>query len=227
MRREPGKHERHRLALGDRERRVGAEVASLEVDRGVEGNGIGACDADERAIEVAHPGDRRAVVEADRELHLHVDSPPNAVDEADDVRSVLPRWHEVDQSDHARVGLELRLEDERVPAIPAPTRTELARGLDPPLAVLRRPDESREARAGVEPGETEPVDAAVTAYERRALEVADEPVVLDEGHQVSSRSDEVPRNRFPAARENAARYSSAAGSSRVAVYVSRMSRSRS
>jgi hypothetical protein len=42
-------------------------------------------------------------------------------------------------------------------------------------------EQGREARAGVEAGSAEPVDAAVVADERRGLRVADERVALDRG----------------------------------------------
>src|ERR687886_168984 len=54
---------------------------------------------------------------------------------------------------------------------------------EPPAAVLRRPEQGGEARAGVEAGEAEPVDGAPAADQCRRLEVADESVILDVGHR--------------------------------------------
>ena len=117
--------------------------------------------------------------------------------------------------------LELGLQHERVAAVAAPGRVELALRLDRPVPVLGVAEQRREDRSRVEARQAEPVDAAVAADERGGLEIADQSVVLDAGHySPSSRNDAKRRKRFSAARLKASRYSSAVVSSSVPAYVS-------
>ena len=182
---------------------------------------------------VAHPGHDRPVVEADDELHRHLDAPAHALDDADEVGLRLAGRHEVDEAHGAVVGLEFRLEDERVAAVLSSCRAELARGLDRPVAVLRVAEERGEQRSRVEARQAEPVDRAVAADERGGLQIADEPVVLDR-RAIDRRflKEVTPETRPPEAlpRSSVERRPvlvSSALSSSVAAYVSRMSWSRS
>ena len=54
----------------------------------------------------------------------------------------------------------------------------LVAGGDQPAAVVLVAQEGRETGVGVEPRETQPVDRAGTAHERRRVRVADEGVLL-------------------------------------------------
>ena len=199
------------------------EVAPDELDRSPKSDEIGPCDRHEDPVDVPDPRDDRPVVEPEDELHLHLDLPADALDDPNDVGLRLPRRHEVDEPHHALVRLEHRLEDERVAAIAPTCAAEIAVRLNRPVAVLLRADERCEARARVEAGKAEPLDAAVTVDEGGALQVAEERIVLDQRHQSSSRKLVYRRNRFAAARLNAFRYSSAGGPSSVDAYVSRRS----
>ena len=187
---EPAKDEGHAVALGDGERRHRAQVAALVLDGSAQEHRVGAGDGEERPVERAHPGHDRAVVEAEHELHPHLDASADALDDAHEVGLRLARRHEVDEPHGTVVRLELGLEDERVAAVLAARRAELARRLDRPVAVLRVAEQRGEERARVEARQAQPVDGAVTADERGRLQVADEPVVLDERHyRSSSRND--------------------------------------
>ena len=139
-------------------------------------------DADEDLLEVAHPGDDRAVVEADRELHPHLHASTNAFHDPNEVGSRLSRGHEVDDSYEAGVRLEIALEDEGVAAVSAAGRAEVALGLDRPVPVFALPEQRSEDRARVEARHAQPVDAAAAAHERCRLEISDQTVVLDERH---------------------------------------------
>ena len=188
--REPAKDEGDAVAFRDGERRHGAQVPALVLDRRAQEHGVGAGDREERSVERAHPGHDRAVVEAEDELHPHLDASADSFDDPHEIGLRLARRHEVDEPHGAVVGLELGLEDERVAAVLAARRAELAGGLDRPVAVLRVAEQCGEERARVEARQAQPVDGAVTAHERGGLEVADEPVVLDECHyRSSSRND--------------------------------------
>ena len=185
VRGEPPQDERHTLTLRDRERRYRPEILALVLDRRTQEHRIRAGDRDERPVEIAHPRHDRAVVEADHELHPHLDATANPFDDPHEIRLRLARRHEVDEANRSAVGLELGLEDEGVVAIPAARRTELARRLNRPVSVLGAAEKRGEERSGVEAGKAEPVDRTVSADEGRRLEVADQPVVLDERHYCS------------------------------------------
>ena len=77
--------------------------------------------------------------------------------------------------------------------------------------MLGRAEKRGEARTRVEAGEAEPVDRAAALDERRRLQVADQRVVLDPGHQRFPISRPSGGQRFCTARLNAASYSSAVG----------------
>ena len=184
---------------------------------------VRACDADQRALDVSNPWDDRAVVEAQRELHTHRHGAANALDDTDNGGIGVSRRHEVDEPNRTVRCLERGLEHEGVALVAASGRVEVAFGLDRPVPVLGIAEESREDRTRVEPGDAQPVDFAVTAHQRCRLQVPDEPVILDERHQSSSRKVAYGRKRFDAARLNVRRYSFAMRSSSDEAYVSRTS----
>ena len=194
----PRQHERHAVARADVELGHGVEVPAFELDRRREEEGVRACDCEQPVLAPADPGDDRAVVEPDGQAHPHRHASGDALDDADDVGRLAPRRHEVDQADRAVLGVELRLEDERVVPVGPARRRDRGCGGERPPTVLLVAEERREAGAGVEAREAEPVDAAVTRDERRRLEVADEAVVLDPlGHDgtLSRAVEDNPRVR--------------------------------
>src|SRR4029077_13514894 len=98
-------------------------------------------------------------------------------------------------------GLVHRLEDQRVVPV-APRRSDRRRGgRAQPASVLFPGEDGGEARARVEAREATPVDRAGAADQRDGLQVADQPVVLDQRHPVvlherrvsESRSKMMPR----------------------------------
>ena len=74
---------------------------------------------------------------------------------------------------------------ERVLAVTALDRLDLAVRREQPAAVLIVAEQRGEAGARVEAREAEPVDRAVPPDERRGLQVADQAVVLDPHHSAS------------------------------------------
>src|SRR5438132_694834 len=74
--------------------------------------------------------------------------------------------------------LVLRLQHERVRAVATPRPEAPGRRQEPPPARLVT-EEGREARSGVEPRETEPIDRSVATHQRRGVRVADHRVVLE------------------------------------------------
>src|SRR5262249_9114434 len=92
--------------------------------------------------------------------------------------------HEVDQDDRtAAVGSgELGFENERVAPIPARAphvRLRTCGCRDPPMAVVRTPQQRRKTCLRVEAGPAQPVDGAVLGDERGRLAVTDQRIVLD------------------------------------------------
>src|SRR6185437_14382351 len=122
---------------------------------------------------------------------------------------------EVVHAHGALVVLPDRLEHESLPTVAARRRTAGGRR-EQPAAVVGVAEQRREAGAGVEAWEAQPVDRAAPLDERGGLQVADEGVVFYTSH----------RHRFFAVRSNVDSYSSTASPSSVCAKRSRMSASR-
>src|SRR4029079_13125616 len=176
---EPREDERDPLALVDRELRDRAQVLAARLGWRAEAERIRPGERNPRVLLVralAHPGDDAPVVEPDRQLRAKVDAALDALDDADDVRLLAARWHEVEHArDRAALRLPGRLEDERVVEVAAGARRGRGRG-EQPAAAVRAAEQRGEAGAGVEAGEAEPVDGAASVDERRGLEVAEQRV---------------------------------------------------
>ena len=182
MRRKPGEHERHAVAGRDGEVRDRAHVLAVGLDWRAKAETIRPRDRDERVVDAPDPRDDPAEVEPDHELGAHLDLAGEAFDDADDVGRAPARRHEVDHADAPAGELVHRLEDERVVAV-APRRPHRRSGRrEQPASVILGAEEGGEAGARVEAREATPVDGAVAADERHRLEVADQPVVLDQRH---------------------------------------------
>src|SRR5262249_42158653 len=96
-----------------------------------------------------------------------------------------------------------------------------------PTTGVRPAQQRGEAGSGVEAWEAEPVDRAAALDERRRLQVAQERVVLDQGHQRFSISRPSSGQRLRTARLKESSYVPAASSSSVRAKRSRMSASAS
>ena len=91
--------------------------------------------------------------------------------------------HQVDDLDHAGLGLPPGDEHERVVLVGARRAAGRADRGEPPVPVVVVAEQCAERRRRVEARQAEPVDAAVGADERAGVAVADEGVVLDrQGH---------------------------------------------
>ena len=73
---------------GDRELPDRRHVLPLHLGRRAEAEPVRAGDRDQRVVVTLHPRDDVAVVEADHELRSHRHRPVDALDDADDVRSL-------------------------------------------------------------------------------------------------------------------------------------------
>jgi hypothetical protein len=87
------------------------------------------------------------MVEARSELHLHAHLAADAYDQAHNVGRSAARRHEVDESDRARGGVEIRFEHERVAAVPAPGGPNVLDRGDQPAAVPSPPNRAAKGAA--------------------------------------------------------------------------------
>jgi hypothetical protein len=115
VRRRIGQREGHGLAGGDDEVALDTIVRHAHRCGAAQHHLIGAGDDAQRVVFLpVDPWDARTVAEADSELHVHGDAAALAHDHAHKVGMAAARRHEVDHLRYTLVGLEPRLEDQRV-----------------------------------------------------------------------------------------------------------------
>ncbi len=178
----PDQREGKTLALGDGEVGDRPQVLPLRLDAVPQGDGVGPGREPGQPLVAGDPGHDLAVVEAHRQLHVHVDRAADALDGADQVGVVVPDGHAVGDAHRPARRVELGLEHERIRPVPA-TRGEdgtLAAGRrELPVAVGLVTEEPSEAGGGVEVRQAHPVDRSVDADEGGGVQVADDGVILD------------------------------------------------
>ena len=179
VRRKPCENERDAVTGFHREVGDRVEVLADEPDRCREDERVRPRDGNQPVLGPPDPRHDRAVVEADRQVHIDRDASFDALDDSDDVRRLAARRHEVDQANRPVGRVELGLEDHRGTPVPPPGVCDLRLGAERPVAVLRVAEQLCEARPRVETGEARPVDRPVSRDERGRLQVADQAVVLD------------------------------------------------
>ncbi len=183
VRRMPRELERDGVTFAHRELGDGREVLAVNLDRSTQSQAVRPPDGAPLAVDLAYPRNDEPVVEADDELHLHRDPTSPSLDQADDVELIVSRRHAVDDRDLAVIGGVDGLEDQRAGAVPAFDTTRRSRRCEQPPAVSRCPEQTGEARRGVEARERQPVDRSVASDQRRRLQIGQERVVGDRtGH---------------------------------------------
>src|SRR4029077_699968 len=98
---EPREDEGNALTLVDEDLRDRPHVLAACLDGGPEAEGVGPGEGHAGVLlmrPLAHPGDDRPVVEADRYLGTEVDAPFDALDDAHEIRGLATRRHEVDDA---------------------------------------------------------------------------------------------------------------------------------
>src|SRR5262245_13338959 len=149
-----------------------------------------------------------AVSEADDQFHAHRHAAALADDQTHEMRRgpLAAQGHEVDQDDRTAAvgGGEFGFENERVAPIPARAphvRLRTCGWRDPPMAVVRTPQQRRKTCLRVEAGPAQPVDGAVLGDERGRLAVTDQRIVLDAArHDGQTSRGRRPRCRWSHAR---------------------------
>ena len=193
VRRVPGQHERYALALLHGDRPVDVLVVELERRRGPEHQRVGRGDQLDVGVGPRDPRPVRAVAEPDRQGDVDRDGAFEPFDDADQRVLAAAEGHEVDETHHAAVALEVRLQDQG----PRPVATLYAShgdaGMDRPAPVLVAAEERRHARVGVEAWDAQPVHRSVARHERGAMLIAEKTVAFDVGcHGRRPRADDVP-----------------------------------
>src|SRR5215207_3153455 len=134
-----------------------------------------------RSVDVAKPRPDSIAVEANSEIHVHTHAAADALDQAHDAGRLAPGWHEINEADRTLRGLEVRLENERVAAVPATSRPHAPGRGNLPAALLLVSEQGREAGRRVEAWQAQPVDRLVV-HERACLRVHQQRVVTDRQH---------------------------------------------
>ncbi|OUD96467.1 hypothetical protein CMMCAS03_00465 [Clavibacter michiganensis subsp. michiganensis] len=190
VRRVPGEREVDGLAGRHLERDAVVVVRGRELGAAHD-DGVGAGHGDEArvvAVELADPGERGRVAEAQAQVALHADCAADPADAPHDVRPAVAHRHEVGDLDGALGRLPPGPEHEGVAEVRAHGDGGIGRGgRELPRAVLLGAEERTEHGRGVEAGEAQPVDGSVAGDQRSRVAVPDECVVLDaHGHAPSS-----------------------------------------
>src|SRR5436309_10258694 len=111
-----------------------------------------------------HPGNDLSIIEADDQLHLHRNFASQSFNDANDVRILAARRHEIDQAHGAALCFDFRLEDKRVTTVTATRFYDLSLREKPPMSVFCIAKQRGEARRRVKPRKTKPINASVTAH---------------------------------------------------------------
>ena len=119
------------------------------------------------------------VIEADDQFHLHRYFPAHAFDDADDVRILPSRRHEIDQAHRATFRFQFCFQNERLVTITATHRGYLLIWKKPPVPIFLVAEQGSKTGAGIEPRKTKPIHATVATHQRACLRVTEKPVVLD------------------------------------------------
>ena len=161
MRRRPGEGERHGLAFGDREASYGVEVLASKVHLRHAVDCVRPGDGPNSTLDLPHPGNDRAVIEPDHQIHFHGDLSADPFHQAHNLWKAGPWRHEVDHAGNTVVGYKIGFENQGVAAVAPPDFPNRRGRAQPPSAVLFFAQQRRKARAGIEPGQTQPVHGAV------------------------------------------------------------------
>ena len=195
----PGQHERHPIAGTDDEIGDRRQCFAVDIDRRAQAESVRTGDRDASMIDAPHPGDDMTVVEADDELGPHRHSPRDPLHDADDIGSLSPRRHEVDDADAPLRRLVDRLQNQGQGPVAAFAAARLGCRRQEPASMLRLTEEGGEAGAGVESWETAPVDRPGAMHQHRRLQIAKERVVFDSSGiaHAAQRSPRIVERRWP------------------------------
>ena len=127
----------------------------------------------------AHPGHDLPIIEADDQFHLHRDFAAQPFDDADNVRILPSRRHEIDQANGAALGFNFRFKNQRLAPIPAAGCFNFLLRKKSPVPIFLLAKQRRKTCRGIESRKAKPVNAAVATHQRAGLRITEKTVVLD------------------------------------------------
>ena len=146
VRREPREHERDLLAFADRKLGDGSQVLAARFNWRSQDQAIRAGDRFQAVIPLTHPRHNLPVIKPDDQFHLHRHLAAQSFHDANDVRILAARWHEIDQADGAALGFDFRFEDKRVATVTATCFYDLFLWEKSPVSVSGIAQKRRKAR---------------------------------------------------------------------------------
>ena len=155
------------------------KVLAMRLDVGTEVQGSGTGDGPDAFLGMTDPGDDSTVVKADAQFHPHAHLPPLPLHQPDHICRLGPWWHAIDQLDFPCVRDKVGFEDQGAVTVTATPLSDTPCWHDAPAAVILCAQQSRKARGGIKPRETEPIDGPVPCDQRRGFAVPDEGIVLN------------------------------------------------
>ena len=189
MRRVPGQGGVQRLALRHGEAGDVGVVRCTQL-RPAHDHRVRTGDRDDRRNAVLghlpDPGERRRVAEPDAQVLPHLHRTADADHPAYQVRAAVAVRHEVGDLDLARLGDPPGDQHERVVDVPPAGVQHGAGWREQPATVILVAEQCSERRRRVEPGQAQPVDAAIASHERPGVAIADQRIILNpKGHPLS------------------------------------------
>ena len=139
--------ERDEIPLRDHEFGKRGHIFTAQRDAREQAEAVRPGHRDDPPVHLADPGDDRAEVEPDHELHPHRDAAPVPLDDPDHARRAVERGHAVHHRDRPLLGLELGLQDERAGAISPGDPLHLPRWRDQPATIGGRAQGARRSTA--------------------------------------------------------------------------------
>src|SRR5262249_7543722 len=128
---------------------------------------------------LSHPRHDLPVIEADDQFHLHSYMAAQSFNDADDVRVLASRRHEIDQANGAARSFNFSFENQRLASIAAASCFNFFGRKETPMPIFTFAKQRRKACWRIEPRKAQPIDATVATHQRTRLRVAEKPVVLD------------------------------------------------
>src|SRR5262245_35928207 len=119
------------------------------------------------------------VIEADDQFHLHSYMAAQSFNDADDVRVLASRRHEIDQANGAALSFNFSFENQRLSQVTAARGFNFLFRKKAPVPIFLLAKQRRKACRRIEPRKAQPIDATVATHQRARLRVAEKPVVLD------------------------------------------------
>jgi hypothetical protein len=165
---------------GDGELGEMAPASRAKSYRRAQDQAVGSSDRLQTSVVVpAHPWHDRAITETDDELGAQFDAAAYAAHQADKMRTLDFRRHEIGDDSNAAGRLDRGFENQRMAAIRARHFNARIGGCDRPSAVVRGAEEIGETGGRIEARPAKPIDRQVAPDEGGRLGIANDRIVFD------------------------------------------------